>query len=87
MTTKTKLLLSLSLISFAFGFTDILWGVGKPVGAILFGLFLIFKVLEKEAALFDKDEEQHALAAKGAVAPTVPGDVQSRMATAATGRA
>jgi hypothetical protein len=87
MTTKTKLLLTLSLISFAFGFTEVLWGVGKPIGAILFGLFLIFKLLEKEVALFDNElEQQHALAAKRAAAPqsVAPTDVQSGMAAAAT---
>ena len=47
MTKTTKILLAISLIAFALGFTDILWGFGKPVGAIFFGWFMIFKVLEK----------------------------------------
>ena len=53
----TKILLGISLAAFAVGFTDILWGLGRPIGAVFFGLFLISKLLEKETALFD--EEQH----------------------------
>jgi hypothetical protein len=53
---STKILLTLSLIAFVLGFTDILWGFGRPVGAICFGLFLISKMLEKEAALYDQEQ-------------------------------
>jgi hypothetical protein len=56
MTKTTKILLAISLSAFALGFTDILWGLGRPVGAIFFGLFMIFKLLEKEMALYDEEE-------------------------------
>jgi hypothetical protein len=58
MTKNTKVLLAISLTAFVFGSTGILWGFGMPVGAIFFGLFMISKLLEKEAALFD---EEHGL--------------------------
>lgn len=53
----TKSLLAASLISLALGFTGVAWGFGMPLAAIFFGLFLISKILGKEAALFD---EEHA---------------------------
>jgi hypothetical protein len=56
MTKTTKILLIVAIVAFGLGFTDILWGVGKPVGAIFLGLFLISKILEKEAAKFDEEE-------------------------------
>jgi len=50
--------LTVSLTGFAAGFSGmqpaILSDMGRPVGAILFGLFLIAQVLEKESALLDK---------------------------------
>jgi hypothetical protein len=52
--------LSLALIEFAFGFSNarpnIFFYLGLPLGAILFSLFLIFQLMEKESALYD---EQH----------------------------
>lgn len=57
MTKVTMTLLIISLTSFLIGFTDVLWGLGKPVGAICFGLFMIFKVMEKETARFDDEED------------------------------
>jgi hypothetical protein len=56
MTTKTKILLTISLSFFAISTTGLLWGIALPVGAILFGLFMISKVLEKEAALYDEEQ-------------------------------
>jgi hypothetical protein len=56
MTKTTKILLAISLIGFAIGCTDLLWGMGRPVGAIFLGFFLISKLLEKEVALFDQQE-------------------------------
>ena len=54
----TKFLLSISLTRLVIGLTtNVLWGIALPLGAVFFGLFLIFKLLEKESALFD--EEQH----------------------------
>jgi hypothetical protein len=58
MTNKTKILLAISLTGFATGFSGILWGIGMPVGAIFFGLFMIFKMLEKESALFDEENRR-----------------------------
>ena len=59
MTRLTKTLLGLAVVSFAIGFgTDWLWGFGKPAGVILFGLFMISKVFEKEVAKFNKEESQ-----------------------------
>ena len=52
----TKILLATSLTAFALGFTGILWCLGKPVGAICFGLFMIFTMLEKETALYDEEQ-------------------------------
>jgi hypothetical protein len=57
MTKTTKMLLTISLTAFALGFTNVLGGIGTPVGAIFFGLFLNFRILEKEMALFDKEQE------------------------------
>lgn len=52
-----NIFLVLSLIAFAVGFNSgdsIYLGVGLPVGAILFCLFMIFTALEKESALLDE---------------------------------
>ena len=56
MTTKTKVLLGISLTAFAIGSTGVLWGVFLPVGAIVFGLFMIFNTLGRETALFDEEQ-------------------------------
>lgn len=58
MKTKSKLLLTISLTTFALGFTNVLWGLGMPIGAICFGLFMVFRILEKETELFDQEEQQ-----------------------------
>ena len=36
-----------------------------PVGAVLFGLFLIAKMLEKESRAYDLEQNQHAAARPG----------------------
>jgi len=64
MTLKTTLLLTLSIAGFALGATGLFWGIGFPVGAILFGLFMISKMLEKETALFNAEQQQHIEASK-----------------------
>jgi len=56
MTTKTKALLGISLTSFLISATGVLWGLFLPVGAIVFGLFIIFYMLGKESALFDEEQ-------------------------------
>ena len=52
--------LTISLIAFAIGFSDggesMFWYLGRPVGAILFAVFMIFMVLEKETALLDEQQ-------------------------------
>ena len=56
MTTKTKMLLVISLTSLAISSTGVLWGIFLPVSAITFGLFLILKLLARESALFDAEQ-------------------------------
>ena len=64
MTNLTKTLLALSVAGFAIGFTtDVLWGFGKPAGAIFLGLFMLSKMLEKEVASFDAEETQRLIRA------------------------
>jgi hypothetical protein len=86
MTKTTKILLIVAIVAFGLGFTDILWGVGKPIGAIFLGLFLISKILEKEAAKFDEDETQRSnVAAKAALSAKSAGSKkQTVRLTAAT---
>jgi hypothetical protein len=67
MTKKTKVLLGISLTSFAISLTGVLWGLFLQVGAIIFGLFMIFNALGKESALFDGEQRlRRALAEKNA---------------------
>lgn len=52
-----NIFLAASVLGFAVGFNSgdsVYLGAGLPFGAILFGLFMVFSVLEKETALFDK---------------------------------
>ena len=60
MTKATKILLTISLVSLAVGFTgpgsEILQGGLKPIGAIAFILFFISNLLAKEMALFDQEK-------------------------------
>lgn len=56
MTTKTKVLLGISLASFLISATGVLWGLFLPVGAIVLGLFMVFNMLAKESALFDEEQ-------------------------------
>lgn len=52
--------LTLSLIELTIGLSNArqntFFYLGLPVGAILFGLFLVFQVLEKESALYDEQQ-------------------------------
>lgn len=52
------ILLVLSLIELAVGFSDArpntFFYLGRPVGTVLLGLFLITLVMEKESALYDE---------------------------------
>lgn len=53
-----NIFLTIGLIAFAIGFSDmgesVFWYLSRPVGAILFMLFMILNLLEKETALFDQ---------------------------------
>ena len=53
-----NIFLAAALIEFAVGFSDarpaIFFYLGRPLGGILFGLFLIAMVFEKESELFDQ---------------------------------
>ena len=72
MTTKTKILLALSLTSFAVSLTGVLWGLFLPVGAITFGLFMIFNLLGRETDLFETEQHMRAsLAETNSPAKTV----------------
>jgi len=60
--------LILSLIELAIGLSNArqntFFYLGLPVGAILFGLFLIAQVLEKESALYDEQKRATARSSK-----------------------
>lgn len=66
MTRLTKLFLGLSLAGFLAGGVidarpgpvDPKWTVVLPLGAVFFGLFLIFLMLQKEMAAFDRETER-----------------------------
>ncbi|HWY30705.1 MAG TPA: hypothetical protein VNX46_08135 [Candidatus Acidoferrum sp.] len=73
MTKITKTYLVLSLAGFAAGIwidssgqaMDPKWTAVLPMGAVFLGLFLIFLMLQKEMAAFDREEAE-----KSADAPT-----------------
>ncbi len=60
--------LTLSLIELTIGFSNAwqnaFFFVALPVGAMLFGLFLIAQILEKESALYDEQRRAAELARK-----------------------
>lgn len=70
MSRLTKILLALTVINFVPGglFVSGIVGVGKfpglyatfPVGAALYGLFLISRMLEQEVAAYDAEQRAHA---------------------------
>ena len=64
MTKTTKILLAISLTAFAVGFTNIIGGIGTPLGAVFLGLFLLSKILAKETALFDEEQRLRIAAAE-----------------------
>jgi hypothetical protein len=85
MTRTTKILLSISLTAFAFGFTNVLWGLGTPIGAICFGLFLIFRILGRETSLYDKEQQLRLGAAEAQQAcPIVDRDANELCMAAGT---
>ena len=68
MTKPTKIFLGLALVGFVAGVwidasgepVDPKLTVVLPLGAVFFGLFLIFLVLQKEMAAFDREEAEKA---------------------------
>ena len=54
--------LTISLVFFAIGLSQggesIFWYMGLPTGAVFFGLFMIFMLLEKETALLDEQNRK-----------------------------
>ena len=53
----TKVLLLISVTGFLVGATtNVLWGIGMPIGAVFLGFFLISRVLEKEVTAFDEEQ-------------------------------
>jgi hypothetical protein len=58
------ILLTLALVEFAIGFSNlqptIIFYLGLPLGAIFFGLYLIAQLLEKESALLDEQNRAAA---------------------------
>lgn len=84
MTTKTKILLGISLASFAVSLTGALWGLFLPAGAIVFGLFMIFATLGKESALFDEEQRLRiSLADKNTSSSRSPRTADSEISLAA----
>lgn len=63
MTTKNlpKIFFTAAIVSFVIGSSglgdDWMLYVGRPVGAILFVLFMIFQFLQKEVALYDEEQQ------------------------------
>ncbi len=58
--------LALALVEFAIGFSDLrpttFFLLGRPLGAILLGLFLVAQLLERESALLDEQNRAAAQA-------------------------
>jgi hypothetical protein len=76
--------LTFSLIALAVGFSDarpaVFFYLGRPVGAILFGLFLIAQVLEKESALYDEQKRAPEPTRKTGEIRKQPLSIQKEMA-------
>ncbi len=76
------ILLTVSLVAFAIGFSDggesTFWYMGRPLGAVFFILFFILTLLEREYDLLDEqnraeEAKRSALARKPAASPAKPG--------------
>jgi len=81
MTKTTKIILGISLTSFALSLTGVLWGLFLPVAVIFFGLFLISNALAKEVARFDEEQASRiSLAEKTKSTPANLPQAQSRPA-------
>ena len=72
-----KIFLVLAVITFVIGATDLaensFFYLGRPVGAIFFGLFLIFQFFQKEVEIYDAEEKR-----KRAAMPPAPKEVKRK---------
>jgi hypothetical protein len=85
MNKTTKILLTISLTSFLASVTGALWGFFLPVGAIFFGLFMIFNALGTETELFNAEQRTQVTKATGKISsPQPPQRRQSLAPIAAT---
>ena len=75
MTKFSKIILTLSAIAFVASLTDagsnIAYGFLKPLGAVLFIVFFIAQLLEKEVASYDAEECQRMAQARPASAASL----------------
>ena len=62
MSTTPKILLTIAVTTFALSFapvfTDLVWGILKPVSAVAFIAFGITHMLAKEMALYDEEQRR-----------------------------
>jgi hypothetical protein len=76
--------LTLSLVELTIGFSNArqnaFFYLGLPVGAILFGLFLIAQVMEKESALYDEQNRAAKLEREPDVSRPQPAAIQRGVA-------
>ena len=78
--------LSLALIEFAIGFSDLrpntFFYMGRPLGAILLGLYLVAQLLERESALLDQQNRAAGAALNKPVwEPALPKYSRNEVAT------
>ena len=70
------ILLALSLMEFAIGFSNLrpttFFYLGLPLGAILLGLYLVAQLLEKESALLDEQSRAAALSLNEPIRASAP---------------
>jgi hypothetical protein len=75
--------LTLSLIELAIGFSNAqqnaFFYLGLPVGVILFGLFLIATVFEKESALYDEQRRAAEQARNAGATRTKPSSMRRKV--------
>ena len=71
------LALALGGLSFTPYGENFAWGALKPAAAILFGAYLICKVLAPEYAKYNQEEKKRRAAAEGKTAEQAPGEAES----------
>ena len=71
-----KIFLTVAIVAFVIGFSalaeNMFFYMGRPVGAISFVLFMIFRFLQKETALYDQDQQARIVALPGEARPQPP---------------